>query len=404
MQIERRRAGDVEVVALTGRLDSTWASHVEQAISDVIASGQHHIAIDLKGVKYVSSAGLGVLAYVYRELKELDGTFRLENLADSVRNVLALTGLTFLIDGGPPVAPKKSKASAEPRKVEKNGYSLEIFSEAGAGVTAALRGKVAQSGERATAESLETLRVEPGRMALGIGALDVNAEDCLGRLGDFVALAGCAAVHTSDGTAIPDYVQASGTLVPDIHVLYAIDVRGELTGACRFEAEGAGIRFSTLAADLLETSGAEEAAVIIVAEAAGLVGATLRQSPGVAENKVGVYTVPEVREWLSFTPEPEYVRSLALIAGVVSRKTDSALAAQLRPVEGAPGLLGHFHAAVFAYRPLKRGRLTLGEAVGRCFESGQVMAVLHLVSDPRPIVGAGESELLRGFCWMGAVR
>ncbi|MCX6624271.1 MAG: STAS domain-containing protein [Acidobacteria bacterium] len=407
MQIQRRRSGNVEVVSLEGRFDSTWANHVEHALSDVIASGQHHISIDLAGVRYISSVGLGVLVNVYRELRALDGTFSLQNLSDSVRHVLAITGLMFLIEGGPPAAPAKSSpAPAETRRVEKEGYSLEIFSLPASPVDAALTANPFRAGERPTAASLQTLRVEPTRKALGIGALDVNAEECLARLGDFVALAGCAAVQTSDGTAMPDYVQASGTLVPDIHVLYAIDVQGELTGACRFEAnaDAGPIRLSSLASDLLEASGSDEAAVVLVAETAALVGSTLRQSPGQEGSKVGVFTVPEIRDWLSFTPEPEYVRSLALIVGVISRRAGSALAAQLRPVNGAPGLEGHFHAVVFAYRPLKRGSLKLREAVNLCFESGQVIAVLHLLGDPRPIVGAGESELLRGFCWTGPIR
>jgi hypothetical protein len=243
-------------------------------------------------------------------------------------------------------------------------------------------------------------------MALGIGALGMDAEDGLARLGDFVALAGCAAVQTSDGAALPDYVQASGTLVPEIHVLYGIDVQGEMTGAWRFEAnaDAGPIKLSVLAHDLLEANGSDEVAVVLVAEAAGLVGAALRQSPAHEESKVGTYTVPEIRDWLSLTPEPEYVRSLALIAGVISRRAGSALASQLRPMNGVPDLQAHFHAAVFPYRPLKRGRLQIRDAVSLCFESGHVLAVLHLLRDSRPVVGAGESELLRGCCWTGPIR
>lgn len=394
-------------MTLEGRLDSTWAEHVRHELSDVIASGQHHIRINLAGVKYISSAGLGVLANAYREVRELDGTFAMDDVGESVQNVLAITGLTFLVDGGPPVAAARaSNQAAEVRRIENAGYILDVYAEPARPVEAALMGEPPQAGRAPTASSLHHLRADPNRMALGIGALGVNAEDCLARLGDFIALDGCAAVQTSDGAPLPDYVQASGTMVPGIHVLYGIDVQGELTGACRFEAqaEAGPVKLSALARGLLEATGSDELAIVLIAEAAGLVGASLRQSPAAQESRYGNYSVPEIREWLSYTPEPEYVRSLALVAGVISTRPGSAMSAQLRAIDGEADLQGHLHAAVFAYRALKRGRLKLYDAVNQCFGSGQAMAVLHLLSDSRAIAGAGESEFLRGFCWTGPVR
>ncbi|MEI6338932.1 MAG: anti-sigma factor antagonist, partial [Verrucomicrobiota bacterium] len=80
---------------------------------------------------------------------------------------------------------------------------------------------------------------------------------------------------------------------------------------------------------------------------------------------------------------------------------DSPLAPLLRPL-GA-NLLGHFHAACFPYRPLQKGRIDLQPSVAGLFEGFNLQAVLHLLSDPREFIGAGESEFLRGALWIAPV-
>ena len=89
----------------------------------------------------------------------------------------------------------------------------------------------------------------------------------------------------------------------------------------------------------------------MLAEAAGLVGATLRRSPA---NGPASLDLPGVRDWVSFTTEPATERSLALLVGVAARDTLPAAAAFLRPVATGSTLQAHVHAAVFPYRPVQR--------------------------------------------------
>jgi hypothetical protein len=60
---------------------------------------------------------------------------------------------------------------------------------------------------------------------------------------------------------------------------------------------------------------------------------------------------------------------------------------------------GHFHAAAFPYRPLRKGKVDLVHTVQPLFESEQVLGLLHLLNDWRELSGAGESRFLRGACW-----
>ena len=63
--------------------------------------------------------------------------------------------------------------------------------------------------------------------------------------------------------------------------------------------------------------------------------------------------------------------------------------------------MGHFHAAAFRFRPLRKGIIDLGETVAKLFEPEQLLGVLHLLNDDRGVSGAGESEFVTGACWIG---
>jgi hypothetical protein len=186
---------------------------------------------------------------------------------------------------------------------------------------------------------------------------------------------------------------------------------GPLTTHARFEAAAEKtFSLSALAAIALDLLGSDRAGVIVVGEAAGLVGASLRRSPALA-GEAADFSFPDIRRWLSFTPDRAFPSSQALIVGVVSRARaasnsdeDDATGADafLRPIS-ASGLSGHFHAAAFSHRPLPRGPLELKSTVAGLFEADATRGLLHLIRDDRPATGLGESELWRGALWAAAI-
>jgi hypothetical protein len=92
-----------------------------------------------------------------------------------------------------------------------------------------------------------------------------------------------------------------------------------------------------------------------------------------------------------------------LAAGIASRNSEGPAHArgQLRPI--GPNHTGHFHAAAFRFRPVRKGVIDLRETVTGLFESEQLLGVLHLLYDDRAIVGSPESEFVRGACWIGPI-
>jgi hypothetical protein len=193
-------------------------------------------------------------------------------------------------------------------------------------------------------------------------------------------------------------MMSSGELVPEIQALYGIVFRGAPSHLLRFESNSptAAVPFSEVARACATVAGASEFGIVMAAEVSGLVCAVLRRSPIQADPSR--FDFPAVREWLSFTPEHEHARTSALVVGLVTASPSDAIRPFVRPVSDQ--LNGHFHAAVTAFRSLPRGEVKIGEVLSQVFQPRSVLSVVHLLRDNRPIEGAGESEFLRGACWV----
>ncbi|MGB9432092.1 MAG: hypothetical protein WBQ89_07615, partial [Candidatus Acidiferrum sp.] len=74
----------------------------------------------------------------------------------------------------------------------------------------------------------------------------------------------------------------------------------------------------------------------------------------------------------------------------------------LRPLGNGPWPAGHFHAAAFSFRPLKKGNIDLKATVTTLFETETLQGVLHLLSDRRDAAGRQQSEFVRGAGWISA--
>jgi len=69
----------------------------------------------------------------------------------------------------------------------------------------------------------------------------------------------------------------------------------------------------------------------------------------------------------------------------------------------APACRGHFHAALFPYRPVQRGELNLDKVIGGLLATDSAQTLLHLLADDRQFEGIGQSEFMRGACWVGPI-
>jgi anti-anti-sigma factor len=407
MDCQIRRTDGVAELVLVGSLDSSWSTYLSDRLDEVLRGGALEVQVDMAGISYLSSNGIALLVRYHKQLRRIGGKFVIVADSEAVSHVLRLSGVSKLFrdDGGP--APTAAAARDRYEVIERGGMTLQVYpSTDGAAERLDLIGDPARLPERGyDAQDEQIWTATPGAVAFGLGALGPNFDACRGRFGEFLAVAGFAAYRPSAGPGRPDFEHAAGAFVPRVRLLYALAFPAERASVIRFEANGepgdASVPLSQIAEACLDQSGSGVAGVVFAAESDGLVGASLRQSPVGLAAGLDPFAHPEVRDWLSLTPEPEHSRSTALVVGVATRKPGPALEPFVRPLVGAgePKLQGHFHAAVVPYRPLPGGAIELAATVSHLFEPARIETILHLLGDSRPIVGAGESTFTRGAIW-----
>jgi anti-sigma B factor antagonist len=89
----RQTEGGVTVVAPTGRLDVAGAPALKDAISELPQNGQPRVVIDMEGVSFVDSTGLGSVIAALKQIRNRQGELRLAAPNQQVRVVLELTTL-----------------------------------------------------------------------------------------------------------------------------------------------------------------------------------------------------------------------------------------------------------------------------------------------------------------------
>ncbi len=406
MEITRVDQGGCPELLVAGRLDGYWSRHLEEAIDELIREGIHRIRVNLSQTAYISSAGIRVLLNAFKQFSAVGGALLVVDPSPPVQKILDLAGVGEMLC----MPAGRGEAAAVPGSVthhEEDGCGFEVYEcHPGAQLACRVAGRPERLASAAFSRAdARLLQLPSDVFALGLGALGDSYEACGDRFGEFLAVAGCAAGQPTEETGYADYMVSSGNFVPRVMTFYDLCCRGKFAKLLRFESnpDAGPIRFSRTVMACMAAFNSPAVGIVMVVESAGLLGASLKRSPA-GDDSHSLFRYPEIRQWLSFSPVRSYSRSVAVIAGLAAQAPAPAvLVPLLRPMNADPGLVVHFHAAAFGYQPLRKGYVELEPFVKRLFESGGLQGVLHLLTDDRPGVGAGESEFTRGGCWIAPI-
>ncbi|MEW5989425.1 MAG: STAS domain-containing protein [Chloroflexota bacterium] len=93
MEISVQSFKRVELLSVSGRIDSGTAPQLEESLRQLTDNGRHRIVAELSGVSYMSSAGLRALVGALRECKKHGGEVVIATPSERVADVLKLAGL-----------------------------------------------------------------------------------------------------------------------------------------------------------------------------------------------------------------------------------------------------------------------------------------------------------------------
>ena len=95
MTIEIKRNAEETAIEIVGRLDTTTAPALDKTINEDIGDTKNLI-LDLKGLEYISSAGLRVLLAAQKKLQKI-GSMKVINVCEAVMEVFEMTGFADIL-------------------------------------------------------------------------------------------------------------------------------------------------------------------------------------------------------------------------------------------------------------------------------------------------------------------
>lgn len=97
MEITTKQFKNCDMVSVSGRIDSSTAPQLTEALEGITDSGRYKIVLDMNALEYMSSAGFRALLSSQRECKRFNrGEIVLASIPERVQEALELAGFTEL--------------------------------------------------------------------------------------------------------------------------------------------------------------------------------------------------------------------------------------------------------------------------------------------------------------------
>ena len=99
LDLKERQAGDVTILDMSGEVRIGEGSvSLRDSIRQLADQGKKKVLLNLAGVKYMDSTGVGELIANYTTITRQGGQLKLLNLTDRIQNLLVITKLLTVFD------------------------------------------------------------------------------------------------------------------------------------------------------------------------------------------------------------------------------------------------------------------------------------------------------------------
>ncbi|MGI9035109.1 MAG: STAS domain-containing protein [Pyrinomonadaceae bacterium] len=99
LNISERQAGDVTILDMNGKITIGEGSvALRSTIRRLLGEGKKKILLNLGGVGYVDSSGIGELVSSFTAVNKEGGQLKLLNLTQKIQDLLAITKLLTVFD------------------------------------------------------------------------------------------------------------------------------------------------------------------------------------------------------------------------------------------------------------------------------------------------------------------
>ena len=95
MTIQIKRSNEEIIIEIVGRLDTNTAPALDKTIIEDVEASKN-LVLDLKGLEYISSAGLRVLLGAQKKM-QVSGSLKVRNVSSDIMDVFDMTGFSGIL-------------------------------------------------------------------------------------------------------------------------------------------------------------------------------------------------------------------------------------------------------------------------------------------------------------------
>src|SRR5690348_9996485 len=88
-----RQAGRISLIDVSGRLTSFEVGALRDSVSRLLKQDRKNIVLNLSGLQYLDSSGIGELAKIYVSVVKVGGQLKVVGLSPKVEEILKITQL-----------------------------------------------------------------------------------------------------------------------------------------------------------------------------------------------------------------------------------------------------------------------------------------------------------------------
>jgi anti-sigma B factor antagonist len=99
MNVKINEKYNAVVLELKGKLmGGPFMQEMNETLHKLIDQGKKNVVIDLGGVSFISSSGIGILISAYTTMKNSGGNLKIANISDKVKGLLSITKLDSIFE------------------------------------------------------------------------------------------------------------------------------------------------------------------------------------------------------------------------------------------------------------------------------------------------------------------
>ncbi len=96
MECTCQKIGQAVTIKVIGRMDAVTAPDFEKQCGQWLDQGENHLAVDLSGLEYISSAGLRAILGTGKKLKARGGSLVFGGMSPMVKEVFTISGFAAI--------------------------------------------------------------------------------------------------------------------------------------------------------------------------------------------------------------------------------------------------------------------------------------------------------------------